>query len=69
MNLEGFKEKVGALGVLGVVVTQDGEEKAKYSASKSFTSGAVGFAVPEGLISLDEKLVDAFADDLPVEVS
>ena len=56
MNLEGFKEKVGALGVLGVVVTQDGEEKAKYfweeeyrrniySASKSFTSCAVGFAV------------------------
>ena len=23
MNLEGFKEKVGALGVLGVVVTQE----------------------------------------------
>ena len=80
MNLEGFKEKVGTLGVLGVVVTQDGEEKAKYfweeeyrrniySASKSFTSCAVGFAVQEGLISLDEKLVDAFADDLPEEVS
>ena len=80
MNLEGFKEKVGALGVLGVVVTQYGEEKAKYlwdeecrrnvySASKSFTSCAVGFAVQEGLISLDEKLVDAFADDLPEEVS
>ena len=80
MNLEGFKEKVGALGVLGVVVTQDGEEKAKYlwdeecrrnvySASKSFTSCAVGFAVQEGLISLEEKLVDAFADDLPEEVS
>ena len=80
MNLEGFKEKAGALGVLGVVVTQDGEETAKYlwdeecrrnvySASKSFTSCAVGFAVQEGLISLDEKLVDAFADDLPEEVS
>lgn len=80
MNLEGFKEKAGTLGVLGVVVTQDGEEKAKYlwdeecrrnvySASKSFTSCAVGFAVQEGLISLDEKLVDAFADDLPEEVS
>lgn len=80
MNLEGFKEKAGALGVLGVVVTQDGEEKAKYlwdeecrrnvySASKSFTSCAVGFAVQEGLISLDEKLVDAFADDLLEEVS
>ena len=65
-----------------MVVTQDGEkrEKAKYlrdeecrrnvySASKSFTSCAVGFAVQEGLISLDEKLVDAFADDLLEEVS
>lgn len=80
MNLEGFNEKAGALGVLGVVVTQDGKEKAKYlwdeecrrnvySASKSFTSCAVGFAVQEGLISLDEKLVDAFADDLPEEIS
>lgn len=80
MNLEGFKEKAGALGVLGVVITQNGEEKAKYlwdeecrrnvySASKSFTSCAVGFAVQEGLVSLDEKLVDAFADDLPEEVS
>lgn len=80
MDLTKFKERAGALGVLGVVVTQDGEEKAKYlwdeegrrniySASKSFTSCAVGFAVQEGLLSLDEKLVDAFADDLPENVS
>lgn len=32
---------------------------------KSFTSCAMGFAVQEGLISLDEKLTDAFADDIP----
>ena len=36
---------------------------------RAFTSCPVGFAVQEGLISLDEKLVDAFADDLPEEVS
>ena len=36
MNLEGFKETVGALGVLGVVVTQDGEEKAKYFWEEEF---------------------------------
>ena len=35
-----------------------------YSA-KSFTSCAVGFAIQEGLLSLDEKLTEAFHDDLP----
>ena len=37
-----------------------------YSASKSFTSCAVGFAVQEGLIDLNERLVDAFAEDIPM---
>lgn len=80
MNLEKFYEKAEALRVLGLVITQDGEEKVKhlwdeecrrnvYSASKSFTSCAVGFAVQEGLLSMEEKLTDAFADDLPQEVS
>ena len=36
-----------------------------YSASKSFTSCAVGFAVQEGLIDLDERLMDAFKEDIP----
>ena len=40
-----------------------------YSASKSFTSAAVGIAQREGLLSIDEKLTDAFAEDLPEEVS
>ena len=40
-----------------------------YSASKSVTSCAVGFAVQEGLLSLEERLVDAFAQDLPETVS
>jgi CubicO group peptidase (beta-lactamase class C family) len=39
-----------------------------YSATKSFTAIAVGFAVQEGLIRLDEKLTDAFAGDLPETV-
>lgn len=38
-----------------------------YSLSKSFTSTAVGFAVQEGLLSLDDKLVDFFADKLQCE--
>ena len=36
-----------------------------YSATKSFTSTAIGFAIQEGLLSLDTKLVDIFSDCLP----
>ena len=39
-----------------------------YSASKSVTSCAVGFAIQEGLLSLEERLVDAFPQDLPETV-
>lgn len=37
----------------------------QYSASKSFTSIAVGIAAKEGLLSLDEKLCDVFGEELP----
>ncbi|MBO5943692.1 MAG: serine hydrolase [Clostridia bacterium] len=36
-----------------------------YSVSKSFTATAVGFAVSEGLISLDDKLLDFFPEYAP----
>lgn len=36
-----------------------------YSVSKSFTSTAIGFAVSEGLISLDDKLLDFFPEYTP----
>lgn len=39
--------------------------QAVYSVSKSFTSTAIGFAIEEGLISLDTKLVDVFPDYPP----
>ena len=39
--------------------------QAVYSVSKSFTSTAIGFAISEGLISLDTKLVDIFPDYPP----
>ncbi len=76
MDIKKFVEEAGPLGALGIMVTQDGQELAKYvwdeecrrniySASKSFTSCAVGMAVKEGLLSLDEKLTDAFSKDLP----
>ena len=38
---------------------------ALYSLSKSFCSTAVGFAVAEGKLKLDQKLVDFFPDELP----
>lgn len=80
MNLERFIEAAKPLGVLGIKVNRGDELIAEwylegeirrniYSATKSFTSCAVGFAVQEGLLSLDEKLVDAFCDDLPDTVS
>ena len=39
-----------------------------HSVSKSFMSTAVGFAVDEGLLKLDDKVVDAFPDLLPEKV-
>ena len=70
-----FIENTEGLGVLGVLVTKDGEEsewlyeadirRNVYSAAKSFVSAAVGFALNEGLLSLEEKLTDAFAGRLP----
>lgn len=40
-----------------------------YSFSKTFTATAIGFARQEGILSLDEKLVDLFPDELPDTVS
>ncbi|MBE7177534.1 MAG: serine hydrolase [Mucilaginibacter polytrichastri] len=40
-----------------------------YSTSKSFTSTAVGFAVSEGKLKLDDKVVSFFPDQLPDTVS
>ena len=42
---------------------------AMYSLSKSFTSTAIGFAVQEGKLRIDQKVVDIFPDDLPAERS
>ena len=80
MNIEKFTQIAAPLGVLGVKITQYDRLIAEwysepdirrniYSATKSFTSCAVGFAVQEGLLSLDEKLTDAFPADLPDIIS
>ena len=76
MNLTTFTQKAANFHVLGIKVTQNGKLTAQwesdyecrrniYSATKSFTSCAVGFAIQEGLLALDEKLTDAFPNDLP----
>lgn len=40
-----------------------------YSMSKSFTSTAVGFAVAEGKLSVADKVISFFPDDLPEKIS
>ncbi len=40
-----------------------------YSMSKSFTSTAVGFAVAEGKLSVEDKVISFFPDDLPAKIS
>jgi len=40
-----------------------------WSVSKTFTSAAVGFAVSEGLLSLNDKLISFFPDKLPENIS
>jgi len=40
-----------------------------FSLSKSFTSSAIGMAVAEGLLSLDDRVVSFFPDDAPADPS
>ncbi|MCE1254459.1 MAG: beta-lactamase family protein [Anaerolineae bacterium] len=40
-----------------------------FSVSKSFTSTAVGLAVAEGLLSIDERVLSFFPDERPAEVN
>ncbi len=80
MDWTKFDKRAKELRMLNLIVLRDGREvcrrnydsemrRNQYSASKSFTSAAVGIAQREGLLSLDEKLTDAFPEDLPETVS
>lgn len=61
LNLRVWKE-----GALVLSKDYDSEmRRNQYSASKSFTSAAVGIALGEGLLSLEERLVDAFPKEVP----
>lgn len=80
MDWTKFDERAKELRLLNLIVLRDGKEAVRrnyddemrrnqYSASKSFTSAAVGIAQREGLLSLDERLVEAFPREIPEEPS
>ena len=80
MDLAGFLKQVEDLRLISIIISQHGEQITKYnwdddcrrniySASKSFTSAAVGIAIREGLLSLEEHLIDAFPNDVPAKIS
>lgn len=65
INIEPLEKEQRQLGIWNLRVIKDGKtilakdweeeiRKNQYSASKSFTSAAVGIAQKEGLLSLDE---------------
>ncbi|MCU1410577.1 MAG: beta-lactamase [Rhodoglobus sp.] len=70
-------------GVHGAVVVRDGAVIAEgwwepygpelrhsmYSVSKSFTSVAIGLAVAEGRLSIDDRVIDLLPEDAPAEAS
>lgn len=76
MNLSRIEQQAAELRLLGLIVSRHGEtlytktwdspcRRIVFSASKSFTSCAVGFAVQEGRLRLEERLVDLFPDEVP----
>lgn len=40
-----------------------------YSCSKSFTASAIGFAVSEGKLTVNDKVISFFPEDLPTQIS
>ena len=82
VSLEGFvqEKKEKKLDLYHVLVRQHGEIVGKFdwrenrrdnihSASKSFLSMAIGMAIDEGILSLDEHYADIFKDKLPANPS
>jgi len=74
-----FEEKTRSLGIKNLLLWQDGVIRGElhydeecirnaYSATKSYTATAAGIAIADGLLSLDERVVDCFPDELPEEV-
>ena len=79
MDRTAFDSQARAFRTLNILAVQDGRpvfradydeeiRRNQYSVTKSFTSAAVGIAAGEGLLRLDERLVDAFPAELPAHV-
>lgn len=45
------------------------DKQQTYSLSKSFTSSAIGFAVDEGLLSVEDPIIKFFPEDIPETIS
>lgn len=80
MDFERLAARPETERMLGICVSQGGkkigeffrEEDCRrnlYSASKSYTSCAVGIAEHEGLLDLSERVVDVFPEEIPAEVN
>lgn len=76
MDIREIEKRAKEFQILNLRVCRQGElilkrdwddemRRNQYSASKSVTSIAVGIAVKEGLLSLEEKLCDVFAEEIP----
>lgn len=74
--LNDFVENTKNIAINNVLVLKDGEKIAaynwepeirqnQYSVSKSFTSSAIGIAIEEGLLTLDDTVIEFFPDEAP----
>ena len=74
--LNDFVENTKNITINNVLVLKDGEKIAaynwepeirqnQYSVSKSFTSSAIGIAIEEGLLTLDDTVIEFFPDEAP----
>ena len=75
-----FCRAIEDFGVQHVILRQDGRElyrhdwipeerQNQYSISKSFTGIAAGFAVEEGLFTLDDRVIDYFPEERPKKLT
>ena len=74
--LNDFVDKTKHIMINNILVLKDGEKVAaynwepeirqnQYSVSKSFTSSAIGIAIEEGLLNLDDPVIEFFPDKVP----
>lgn len=74
--LDNFIDNSKHITINNIMVLKGGEKIAEhhwepiirqnqYSISKSFTSVAIGLAIDEGLLSLDDRVIDFFPEEIP----